>query len=164
MLLLVFSMQTNPTFNNIFCILFQIMAMNELPNEILTKIFKSMDICDALKCTQVSKSWKQLILSSIIYPKLMKTNRGLDYKIVENSDSNLMFSIHKNQVLRAFVHEELIKNANRPVDWTMSFIHSKTKDTQRHWFAKVLQYLLVSFLRIECIILFYIFTERNIPG
>ena len=50
-------------------------------------------------------------------------------------DANLIFSILENQEKLSKVHGKMMMKASGPVDWKMSFLPSKSIETQGQWMA-----------------------------
>lgn len=98
-----------------------------------------MDLKDILNCTKVSQKWRDIIAFLIIQPKLKRRNRGLDHRFLDNDwswdDANLIFSILENQEKLSKVHGQMMMKASGPVDWKMSFLPSKSIETQGQWMA-----------------------------
>ena len=119
------------------------MSINDIPEEVLSMIFKMMDLKDLTNIfVKVSKKWMNIIAFMIIHPILKTRNRGLAQKFEENGwscdDANFILVLFENQEKLSKVHDQMMMKASGPLDWTMSSLPSRSRSTQRQWFAKVL--------------------------
>ena len=141
------------------------MSINDIPEEVLSMIFKMMDLKDLTNIfVKVSKKWMNIIAFMIIHPILKTRNRGLAQKFEENGwscdDANFILVLFENQEKLSKVHDQMMMKASGPLDWTMSSLPSRSRSTQRQWFAKVL--LLLQWMNIIAFMIIHpILKTRN---